>query len=140
MVAHKNGSTLVLVIIITGTLSMLALGALQHATYLMETATARASYVQLHAASKGLMNLAIEIGIENFQTMQASSQPYTFDMCDWFIQQKKSYHGWITITAGNNGLILRCWLEANAIPQCIITCRLIKEKDCYQTQEWNIEQ
>lgn len=139
MSMHKDGSILVMTIIVTGVLSMLALGAWEHAMYLMEIATARAEYAQLQAASKGLMNLAIEVGVEHSEAIQKNSREYAFDIHDWFKKQETVYVGCVRIMPEKNSMLVRCWLEHSAIKKCAMQCVLVQKEDHYQTREWSFE-
>ena len=140
MAKHTNGSSLLMVICFTGAVSLMVLGVWRNTMYTLEAALARMAYAQSLKSTEGLLNVAIEVGIENYEKLMKSTQETSIEMPAWFTGHGKAHTGIISLSAQKEHLMARATLKNTDTMRCALRCHITKEPEGgHRIWDWAID-
>lgn len=141
MVQHKAGSSLLMVLCFTGALSLMVVSILRNTLYGLEAALARVEYVKSLKSTEGLLNLAIEVGIENYKKIMERTQETTIEFPAWFSHHGLQYRGAIIFKPQKDLLLVSASLKDSDKTWRSIRCFISKEaQEKYKIRDWAIEE
>jgi hypothetical protein len=132
----NNGSSLLMVLCFISALSLLALNLWRNASYYFQSALERVEYAKLMQSAQGLMNVAVQVGIENYTTIMKSSEQISIEIPYWFT----SNSGVIFFTHQKNDLLVRIVLKNKQTLLCALRCNLIQEpENAFRVFGWTFD-
>lgn len=140
MKTHNTGSSLLMVLFFTSALCLMMLGAWRNSLFAQEAAFARGAYAQAFTATQGLLNVAIEISIENYEKFLRNDQETSIEIPECATIQGTSHSGIIFFKGAQDHLIVRAQLKKKDSVLCALQCRFAHEPEGrYRISNWAIE-
>ena len=140
MSKNNIGSSLLMVICFTGAVSLMALSVWRTTMYNLESALARTVYTQTLKSTEGLLNLAIEVGIENFEKFMKQSVSIQIELPVWYSLQGKTFGGAIAFTPQKEHLEISAALKRGDHVYCSLRCNITKDPSGgYNIWAWTID-
>ena len=122
-----SGSSILLVFLLTMVLGVSIMNIIRSTTYMLDIARKREQYEQQYYATEGLLNYGIACTIK--QDTKQDIDPMMIDVGSWPPQNKSNYHGRLKIMQTDSVIHIQSFLMKNDIPICMLSCKLIKQKN-----------
>lgn len=140
MLRFHNGSTLLMVICFTGLLSCAALGVWRTTMYTAQAAHDQAIQAQLFRSTEGLLNLAIELGIENFDQLTNNGREISVGLPGWCAVGHNTYEGSLLFLATKEAVAIQVQLLDGVRKVYALRCTLVKKSSqSFAVQAWAID-
>lgn len=140
MARLNQGSSLLMVICFTGAISLMVLGVWRATMFTFEACLARVAYAQVLKSTEGLLNGAIELGVENYEKLMQNTQEISLENPEWFAQQGVQYVGTMYFHAQKEYLLVRATIGNNGSVRCALRCHVVKNpQGGHRIMAWAID-
>lgn len=137
----REGSTLLMVIMITSIVAVCAINMWRSSWYATDLARTRVLYEQQWRAAEGLLNYGISVAHKNYEGLKerARLQEYTTELhvTQWPAGDGNMYDGVIGFVVDKDRVQIRSALCTHAKELCVVQCALHKEGAAFVITDWS---
>lgn len=136
MKTARQGSGLILVMLVITALTVCAHTLLRTVVYVRNGVHAQEKYVKRVYAAEGLLNYGIACAYEHFNKVPSTQESLIFDA--WPVGNDMGNHGLVTLHAGDHGVSVDAYLIKEHANLCHLSCLVVcdEKTEQYAIKKW----